>query len=173
LVHLVVGRIGRSHGVRGEVLVALRTDHPEDRFAAGAVLITEPADRGPLTVSAVRSHRDRLLVSFAGVTDRSAADRLRGTVLLSDVDEREQPADPEEFYDHQLRGLRVVTTDGRPVGEVADILHLPGQDLLAVRRAMGGEVLVPFVSAIVPVVDIAAQRLVVDPPGGLLDDAGG
>lgn len=171
---LVVGRVGRPHGVRGEVLVDSRTDRPEDRFADGAVLATEPAERGPLTVSAARWHGGRLLVRFAGVTDRVGAEQLNGTTLLTEVDERERPADPDEFYDHQLVGLEVVTAgDGPLVGTVDDVLHLPGQVLLSVRRPTGEEVLVPFVSAIVPVVDIDAGRLVVDPPGGLLDGADG
>jgi 16S rRNA processing protein RimM len=158
--------------VRGEVLVDPRTDRPDERFAIGAQLATEPADRGPLTVRAARWHRGRLLVSFAGSTDRAEAARLTGTTLLIDVDEHERAADPDEFYDHQLVGLDVVTAgEGRLIGTVDDILHLPGQDLLSVRMQTGEEVLVPFVSAIVPVVDLDAGRLVVDPPGGLLDGA--
>jgi 16S rRNA processing protein RimM len=173
-VQLVVGRVGRPHGVRGEVLVDPRTDRPDNWFAAGVVLATDPAGRGPLTVTAARWHHDRLLVRFAGVIDRVGAGELRGTTLLGDVDEGERSADPDEFYDHQLVGLEVVVVaDGRVVGTVADVIHLPGQDLLSVRRATGEEVLVPFVAAIVPLVDVDAGRLMVDPPGGLLDDIGG
>jgi 16S rRNA processing protein RimM len=124
-----------------------------------------------LTVRSVRWHQSRLLVTFAEVADRTAAEALRGLTLVVDVDASEEPDDPEEFYDHQLVGLAVTTTDGRAVGEVVEVLHGTGQDLLAVRTAAGDEVLVPFVTALVPVVDVRAGRVeVVDRPG-LLDPA--
>jgi 16S rRNA processing protein RimM len=166
---LVIGRIGRAHGIRGEVTVDVRTDDPEGRFAPGSVILTEPAEAGPLTVAAGRVHSGRLLLSFEGVADRTAAEALRGTVLVAEVDEDEVPDDPEEFYDHQLVGLAVQTVEGRPVGEVTQMLHLPGQDVFAVQRPDGGELLIPFVAEIVPDVDLAARRVVVDPPEGLLD----
>ena len=166
---VTVGVITRAHGVRGDVAVDVRTDSPEQRFGDGAVLITEPAQAGPLTVAKSRWHSGRLLVQFAGVADRTAAETLRGVRLLADIDERERPADPDEYYDHQLTGLSVRMTDGTSVGEVAEVVHLPGQDLLAVSRAGGGEVLVPFVAAIVPTVDLDAREIVVDPPPGLFD----
>lgn len=166
---VTVGVIGRAHGVRGDVAVDVRTDSPEVRFSRGAVLATEPAQAGPLTVADIRWHSGRLLVQFAGVANRSAAETLRGVRLLADIDERERPADPEEYYDHQLTGLSVRTEDGTLIGEVVDVVHLPGQDLLAVKRAVG-EVLVPFVTAIVPTVDLDAKEIVIDPPPGLLDD---
>lgn len=166
---VTVGVIGRAHGVRGDVAVDVRTDSPEVRFARGAALATEPPQAGPLTVAKIRWHSGRLLVQFAGVANRSAAETLRGVRLLADVDERERPADPEEYYDHQLTGLSVRTEDGTLIGEVVDVVHLPGQDLLAVKRAVG-EVLVPFVTAIVPTVDLDAKEIVIDPPPGLLGD---
>jgi 16S rRNA processing protein RimM len=166
---LVVGRIGRAHGIRGEVTVDVRTDDPEGRFAPGSVLLTDPAGSGPLTVAAGRVHSGRLLVSFEGVADRTAAEALRGTYLLAEAGDDEMPADPDEFYDHQLVGLAVVTTDGTSIGEVTEMLHLPGQDVVAVRRDVGREVLVPFVAEIVPEVDLAGRRIVVDLPEGLLD----
>ena len=175
---VVVGRIGKAHGVKGEVSVEPRTDEPERRFADGAVLSTrtprgiEPhtADRPTtLTVRRTRWHQSRLLVTFVGVDDRTAAEKLRGLSLVLDLDPDEVPEDPEEFYDHQLVGLAVSTTDGRAVGEVSEVLHSTGQDLLAVRTGAGTEVLVPFVSALVPVVDVRGGRVeVVDRPG-LLD----
>lgn len=166
---VAVGRIGRAHGLRGEVAVDPRTDAPEVRFASGASLTTEPAAAGPLTVSATRWHSGRLLVHFAGVPDRTAAEGLRGVRLYAEVDQAERPDDPDEFYDHQLVGLAVVTVDGVLVGELAEVLHLPGHDVLSVRAPEGREVLVPFVSKIVPEVDLPARRIVVDPPAGLLD----
>jgi 16S rRNA processing protein RimM len=122
-------------------------------------------------VRASRWHSGRLVVAFEGVSDRTAAEGLRGTLLMLDTDDIPSPADPDEFYDHQLIGLGVVTAAGQPVGVVADVLH-HGQDLLVVRREdAGAEVLVPFVGAIVPDVDVAAGRVVIDPPPGLLDPA--
>jgi 16S rRNA processing protein RimM len=170
---LVVGRIGRPHGIRGELTVQVHTDDPDLRFAAGSVLATEPAARGPLTVSSSRWHSGRLLVSFDGCADRTSAEGLRGTLLVIDSAEAGPAAGPEEFHDYQLIGLDVVTVAGEPVGAVTDVLH-QGQDLLVVRPGPGGgaataEILVPFVAAIVPEVDVTAGRLVIDPPPGLLD----
>jgi 16S rRNA processing protein RimM len=173
---LVVGRIGRPHGIRGDVTVEVRTDDPELRFVAGTVLVTEPAAAGPLTVDAVRWHSGRLLASFAGVQDRDGAEELRGVLLVVDSGDLNEPADPDSFRDYQLIGLAVTTTAGESVGQVADVLH-HGQDLLVIAgqgpRA-GAQILVPFVAALVPEVDVAGGRLVIDPPPGLLDpdDAG-
>jgi 16S rRNA processing protein RimM len=167
---VVVGRIGRPQGVRGEVTVEVRTDDPEERFADGAVLLTEPPERGPLTVEHARDHSGRLVVLFAGVPDRGAAERLRDTLLQVDVRTLAPLDDPDEFHDWQLVGLAAVLADGTAVGAVADVLHLPHGDVLAVRRADGTEALVPFVRAIVPEVDVAGGRVVLDPPPGLLDE---
>ena len=166
---LVVGRIGRAHGIKGAVTVEVRTDEPELRLAPGAVLLTDPASAGPLTVESGAVHSGRLLLHFAGVADRNAAEALRNTVLIAEVDPEELPEDPEEYYDHQLLGLDAVLTDGTEVGEVADVVHLPYQDLLSVRTKDGREVLVPFVHRIVPEIDLENQRAVLDPPPGLLD----
>lgn len=165
---VVVGRIARPHGIRGDLTVEVRTDEPERRFAVGAVLATDPADRGPLTLSASRWHSGSLLVRFDEVPDRTAAEQLRGTWLVLDTAEIGSADDPDEFYDHELIGLTAVRSGGEPVGEVTDVLH-HGQDLLVVTAPGGGELLVPFVAAIVPEVDVAAGRLVIDPPPGLLD----
>ncbi|HEY9409952.1 MAG TPA: ribosome maturation factor RimM [Jiangellaceae bacterium] len=166
---VTIGRIGRAHGIRGEVTVDVRTDTPDERFTDGAVLATDPAAAGPLTVRRARWHSGRLLVHFAGVADRTAAELLRGVSLLAEIGADESTGDPEEFFDHQLLGLSVVTPDGAEVGEVSDVVHAPGQDLLAVRRPGAAEVLVPFVAELVPEVDLDAGRLVVDPPPGLFD----
>ena len=166
---VVVGRIGRPHGIRGEVTVEVRTDAPDARFAPGSVLGADPARVGPLTVAAVRWHSGRLLLLVEGSHDRTSAEALRGIVLSAEVDDDEVPEDPEEFFDHQLRGLAVVTTDGTAIGVVDDVVHLPGQDLLSVRREGGREVLVPFVTEMVPEIDLGAGRVVIDPPPGLLN----
>ena len=170
---MVVGRIGRPHGVRGQVTVEVRTDDPDLRFAPGTALLTEPAVRGPLTVEAARWHSGTLLLTLAlpdgtVVGDREAADSLRNTMLLVPLADLPQLEDPDSFYDHQLVGLAAVLPDGSPIGEVTGVRH-EGTELLVLARTGGGELLVPFVSAIVPTVDLAAGRLVVDPPEGLLD----
>ncbi|MGP3920802.1 ribosome maturation factor RimM [Nonomuraea sp. 10N515B] len=164
---LVVGRIGRPHGVRGEVTVEVLTDEPERRFVVGTSIATDPADRGPLVVTGRRWHKDFLLIMFDGVTDRDVAEELRGTMLVIDSADVEPSDDPDEFHDHQLIGLAVETVAGDPVGEVTDVLH-HGQDLLVVRRKGADEALIPFVKALVPEVDLQGGRLVVDPPEGLL-----
>jgi 16S rRNA processing protein RimM len=164
--------------------VETRTDEPDRRFADGAVLRTRlPRGGAPhggdrpatLTVQRTRWHRSRLLVTFDEVPDRDAAEAVRGLTLVTDVDLDEAPEDPEEFYDHQLVGLAVVSTEGAPVGEVAEVVHGSGQDLLVVRTPDGGEVLVPFVTALVPVVDVPGGRVEVADRPGLLsplpDDA--
>ena len=165
---LVVGRVGRPHGLRGEVTVDVRTDDPAQRFVPGSELTTEPPDRGPLKILVARWHSGRLLLSFDGYPDREAAEELRGTVLVVDSADLAPLADPEEFYDHDLIGLQVDTVAGEQVGVVADVLH-HGQDLLVVDGIGGAQILIPFVTAIVPEVDVASGRLIVDPPPGLLN----
>lgn len=168
---LVVGRVGRPHGLRGEVTVEVRTDDPDQRYAPGSKLATIPAQRGPLTVARSRWHSGRLLVQFLGCDDREQAEALRDVVLAIDSAELAPLSDPAEFYDHDLIGLRVLTVSGEDVGSVADVLH-HGQDLLVVdgtgARA-GTQVLIPFVAPIVPEVDVPGGKLVIDPPQGLLD----
>ena len=166
---LVVGRIGRAHGIRGDVFVAVRTDDPEARFAAGSVLATDPAEAGPLTVAEARNHSGKLVVSFAGYTDRTAAETLRGVRLVIDSDDLEPTDDPDEYHDHELVGLAVALGDGTPLGAVSEVVHGPAGDLLAIAREGGGEVLVPFIHEFVPEVDLAAGRVVVTPPSGLLE----
>jgi len=163
-----VGRVGRAHGIRGDLLVHVRTDEPDRRFAPDTTFQT---DRGPLTVASMRWHGQRLLVQFAHVHDRTSAERLTGVELRLDVPDDERPDDPDEYYDHQLIGLHARQESGAAIGHVTDVLHLPAQDVL-VLDADGREVLVPFVSEVVPVVDLAGRELVVRPQPGLIDDAG-
>jgi len=167
---LVVGRIGKPQGIKGEVTVEVRTDDPQARFAEGAVLLADPAERGPLTVASSRWQNARLVVAFEGVTTRNDAEALRETLLQVDARTLPPPEDEDEFHDHVLRGMAAVLVTGEPLGEVVDVLHLPHGDVLVVRRSdSGAEVLVPFVKAMVPTVDVAARRLEVEPPEGLLD----
>ncbi|MBO9520172.1 MAG: ribosome maturation factor RimM [Nocardioidaceae bacterium] len=168
--YLVVGRIGKPHGLKGEVSVEPRTDEPERRFAAGASLQVErprPGAGGTLTVRASRWHSGRLLVTFEEITDRNAAEAARGTVLVVPVDPDEQPEDPEEFYDHQLVGLAVESPDGTRLATVTRVEHTGAQDLL-VLDVDGRSVLFPFVQALVPLVDVRGGRVVVDDRPGLL-----
>jgi 16S rRNA processing protein RimM len=146
--------------------VQVRTDFPEQRFAVGAQLLDDTGRA--LTVEVVRPHRGVLLVRFAGITDREAAAELRGHTLIVDVAELPDLTEPDEFYDHQLEGLTAVGPDGAALGTVREVVHAPASDLLVVDTARG-EVLVPFVRAIVPEVDLPGGRVVLDPPAGLLD----
>ncbi|MCP2339719.1 ribosome maturation factor RimM [Actinomadura rupiterrae] len=167
---IVIGRIGRPHGVRGDSTVDVRTDDPDLRFAPGTEIATDPEDAGPLTVERARWHSGRLVVRFAGADDRDAADALRGIWLVVDADDIPASDDPDDFHDAQLVGLAVRTVDGTDVGEVTEVRH-HGQDLLVIRRAGSREeLLVPFVAALVPEVDVPGGRLVIDPPPGLLDE---
>jgi 16S rRNA processing protein RimM len=167
----VVGRVVKPHGIRGELVVDVHTDSPEERFVPGAVLATRARDgaSGTITIAAARPHTGRLLVTFEGVAGRDAAEAMRGLLLLVDAADLTPSDDPEEFYDHELEGLEVVDVHGARLGVVAEVLHTAGSELLAVRRDGGGEILVPFVTDIVPTVDVAAGRVIVDPPEGLLD----
>ncbi|MFE9815620.1 ribosome maturation factor RimM [Streptomyces sp. NBC_00236] len=168
---LVVARIGRAHGIKGEVTVEVRTDEPELRLGPGAVLATEPASTGPLTIETGRVHSGRLLLRFEGVRDRTAAEALRNTLLIAEVDPAELPEDPEEFYDHQLMDLDVVLADGTEIGRITEITHLPSQDLFIVERPDGTEVMIPFVEEIVSEIDLEEQRAVITPPPGLIDES--
>ena len=210
---LVVGHIGKPHGLRGEVLVTVRTDEPEERFVAGSVFTTEvprdrrvstgparaaggpaaggpaaggPAAAGPaaggatppgveykvpaeLTLESLRWHQGRVIAQFSGVHDRTIAEALRGVLLQVDSSGLTPPDDPDEFHDHQLVGLSVVSADGTVLGTVDRIDHAPSSDLIVLRRADGGTALIPFVTAMVPTVDLPGGRVVVDLPEGLLD----
>lgn len=167
---VVVGRIGRPHGVRGGVTIEVRTDDPDARFAVGRVLHTDPPTAAPLTVAWRNGAPPRLVVGFETVGDRDAALELRGRYLTVDSQTLPDTGDPDEFHDHQLRDLIVETADGAAVGTVVEVRH-PGQDLLVIDPGGGGgELLVPFVKAIVPEVDLTTGRIVITPPPGLLDE---
>jgi 16S rRNA processing protein RimM len=184
---LFIGQILRPHGIRGEVLVDVRTDAPDERFAVGSVLTTDPTAvrRLPagrtgrvfaphlvpetLTIAVARPHLGRFIVLFDGIADREAADTLRGVLLCIDRAEITSSDDPEEFNDVELVGLTAVDAAGQRLGEVVRVDHPPASDLLVVRLPDGRDALVPFVRAIVPEVDIPGGRVVLTPPGGLFD----
>jgi 16S rRNA processing protein RimM len=169
---LVVGRVIKAHGIRGEVVVEVRTDDPESRFREGAPLRGKPPGDGAerrYAVESARAHGSRLLVRFEGVDDRDAAESLRGVVFVVDSADLPPIEDPDEFYDYQLEGLLVRTVGGREVGTVADVLHTAAGELLAVQAEAGTEVLVPFVSAIVTSVSLRDGTIEIDAPEGLLE----
>ncbi len=141
------------------------TDEPARRFVVGAVL---QAGARRLTCERVRTHSGRLLVTFEEIADRTEAEALTGTSLTLDVDEAEQTGEDDAWFDHQLVGLQVRLGE-KVIGSVVRIDHGAGQDLLLVANEAGRQALVPFVRAIVPVVDVEAGFVVLDPPGGLLD----
>ena len=170
---LVVGRVVKAHGIGGEVVVDVRTDDPDDRFAPGTALRTRARDKTERTfvVESMRAHGGRLLVRLDGVAGREAADALRGSLFIVDTADLPPADDPDEFYDHELEGLRVRTLAGVDVGVVAEVLHTAAGEILSIRPGEGDgpEILVPFVSAIVTSVSTADGLIEIDPPDGLLD----
>ena len=165
---VAVGRVGRPRGVRGATFVEPWTDDPDERFAAGTVLRTEPDGAGPLTVASSSTSGGKLVVQFESVDDREAAEALRGVRLLVPASGRPVLDDPDDFYDTDLIGLVARTLAGADLGPVRDVLHAGGADYLVLDHD-GREVLVPFVRAVVPTVDVAEGAVVVDPPDGLLE----
>ena len=158
---LNVGRIGRAHGILGEATIEVRTDDAATRFALGAVLQTDT--HGDLVVDSVRVHNGILLLSFVGHTDRNAIEKLRDVLLYADVDIDAPGEDEDDYHVLQLIGCTAFLEDESELGKVSDVLNLPGQDVLVIRST-NGEVLIPFVRALVPIVDITAKKLVVIPP---------
>lgn len=170
---LTVARIGRAHGLRGEVALDLRTDDPAARLAVGTALDTDPASAGPVTVQRTRTAQGRWYVTFDQITDRTAAEGLRGVLLVVEVDEADltdgEDSDDDSWYRHELVGLRAERVgDHALLGTVVDLEHPPAHDLLVLREPDGTVSRVPFVRQIVPVVDVAGGRVLLDPPGGLL-----
>ena len=169
---LTVGRVVKAHGISGEVVVEIRTDDPAARFAPGSTLRAKGSRDDGLertyVVESAREHGGRLLVRLAGVADRDAADAMRGSLFVIDSDDLPPIDEPDTYYDHQQDGHQVRTTTGQDVGVVAEVLHTAAGELLAVKRD-SGEVLVPFVSAIVTSVSLDDRIVEIDPPEGLLD----
>jgi 16S rRNA processing protein RimM len=172
---LRVGRLVKAHGLKGALKLELYTDDPDRRFAAGSTFTLQvpessPWHGKPLTVREFRWMNSHPVAFFAGVDDRAAAEELVRAILWIDEDAAAAPVEDDAWYDHQLVGLDVVR-EGEVIGRVARVDHLPAQDLLAVRTTGSDdrEVLVPFVKAIVPEVDIVAGRVVVTPPAGLFE----
>lgn len=171
---LLIGRVVKSHGVKGEVAVEVTTDDPDIRYAVGEVLRGRQAGKElELTIKSVRPHQQRLLVTFEEIPSRTEADSLRGMQFFAAPLEREEDADPDEFYDHELIGLRVLRDNGdgnepEEIGSVTGVMHTPARQILEVDYN-GKTVLVPFVIDIVPEVDLDAGTATITPPEGLLD----
>jgi 16S rRNA processing protein RimM len=168
-VQLVVARIGRAHGVRGEVTIEVRTDKPEERFFVGGVLDTEPANLGPLRITSVRNHNGTLLLSFEGKEDRSKVEELRNALLVANVELSGEELDEDEFHATEILGCSVLLESGELVGEVIDILQLPSQDTLVVKKLSDGdEILIPFVKKHVPELNLKSRKIVVKNVEGLI-----
>ncbi len=157
---LNVGRIGRAHGILGEATIEVRTAEPERRFAIGAEVLTE---NGKLKIASARVHNGILLIGFEGITDRNGIEKLRNTLLYSEVDINEPGVDEDDYHVQQLIGLKAELEDGSEFGVITEVLNLPAQDCLAIKTE-SGEVLIPFVRQLVPVVDLKAKKVVVIPP---------
>lgn len=169
---LVVGRIVKAHGISGELVVDVRTDDPDERFAPGNRLRLKARRDGSVqdvVVESARPHGARMLVRLVGVADRDGADALRGNVFVIDSADLPPIEDPDEFYDHQLEGLAVCARDGRRIGSVAEVLHTAAGELLSVRDEQGREFLIPFVGAIVTSVSLSSGVIEIEPPEGLLE----
>ncbi|MDN5964007.1 MAG: ribosome maturation factor RimM [Actinomyces sp.] len=156
--------VGAPHGLKGEVYVDIRTDDPE-RLSPGSVLDTDSPDTPHLTVEALRSHKGRVMATFAEVPDRSAAESLRGCRIVV-----EEEPEEDAWYAHELVGLQVLTPGGEILGEVVGLRPGAAQDLLLVRHT-DRTVMVPFVTALVPTVDLEEGTVTVDAPPGLFDEA--
>jgi 16S rRNA processing protein RimM len=169
-VQLVVARIGRAHGVRGEVTIEVRTDKAEQRFFEGALLETQPSNWGPLKIASVRNHNGTLLLSFEGRDDRNSAEALRNVLLLADVEVDTDKLDEDEFHATEILGCVAVLESGQVLGKVVDILQLPSQDTLVVNRddESSEEILIPFVRKHVPEIDLEKKRLIVRDMEGLI-----
>jgi 16S rRNA processing protein RimM len=158
---LLVGRIGRAHGILGEATIEVRTDDPDSRFAVGAKVNTDK--HGDLTIVSGRVHNGILLLGFEGITTRNQIEEFRNEMLYCDVDINATSEDEDEYHVLQLIGCTTFLESGEVFGEVTDVINLPGQDLLAIETEQG-ESLIPFVHQLVPEVDVKNKRIVVIPP---------
>jgi len=169
---LRVGRLLKAHGLKGALKLELYTDDPARRFTPGAVFTLQVPSGTPwhgktLTLAELRWYNGQPVAFFQGVDDRTAAESLVKAILWIDQP-TDEPDEPDAWYDYQLVGLRALR-DGVEVGTVTRVEHLPAQDLLVVR-AGDRDVLVPFVSAIVPLVDVASGTVTLTPPAGLFEE---
>ncbi|MFF2843834.1 ribosome maturation factor RimM [Paenarthrobacter sp. NPDC057981] len=164
---LQVARIGKPHGIRGEVTVQVLTDAPAERFVAGTEFVVEPASAGPLTVRSARWNKDILLLGFEEIADRNAAEAIRGAKLFIETEELDDDGE-EGWYEHELVGLEA-RVGAQTVGKVAALNTMPAQDLLVIESVDGKEILVPFVDEIVPEVNVEEGYILITPPAGLFE----
>lgn len=164
---VLVATIGKPFGVRGQVTIRLRTDEPELRLAVGSSVFTREADGDELVVENLRLESPGGVIGFTRIADRGQAEELRGQDLWAEVDPERAPAEPEEWYDHQLTDLPCYSPGGEYLGKIVAVEHHPAHDSLVVRTA-DGDRFVPFVRQIVP--EVGQGRVVIDDPGGLLGD---
>jgi 16S rRNA processing protein RimM len=167
---VVVGRLGRPHGVKGEINVEVLTDEPEKRFLKGIKLTLQNQNK-ELTVASARVHTKKLLVTFEEISDRNLAEDLKGCYLVVELDNSEIPQAGDAFYEDQLIGLTAVSQNEEVLGEVIEVIYRTAQDLLVIKTLDNREILVPFVDEIVPKVDLTQKRIVLNPPKGLFDEA--
>lgn len=168
LVEVRIGKVGRAHGLKGDVAIDLRTDEPGRRFTPGAKLALGEGGKS-VEVGSTKWHKGRLIVTFVGYPDRTAVEGITGQWLSVKVPADEMPSEPEEYFDRQLVGLSVLDHTGRTVGTITEVQHMPAQDMLHID--VNGEIrLVPFVSALVPSVDLAAGNVTLADVKGLLED---
>lgn len=171
--HLVVGHVNKAHGTKGEVFIWPLTDHPDSTFASGASLLLGdgeaalPPEPVVLVIAESRAYRRGFLVRFEGVHDRAGSEALRDRYVLRDLDQVGTPEQGEVFY-HDLLGMEAVTVDGRSVGEVVEVYELQAADLLEIRGPDKTH-MIPYISSMVRSVDVEQNRVVLDPPDGLLD----
>ncbi len=166
---VVVGRLGRPHGVKGEINVEVLTDEPEKRFLKGIKLTLQNQNK-ELTVVSARVHTKKLLVTFEEISDRNLAEDLKGCYLVVELDNSEIPQAGDAFYEDQLIGLTAVSQNDEVLGEVIEVIYRTAQDLLVIKTLDNREILVPFVDEIVPKVDLTQKRIVLNPPKGLFDE---
>ncbi|VEI12694.1 ribosome maturation factor RimM [Trueperella bialowiezensis] len=162
---LTVAIIGRPQGLKGEVKLDVRTDAVEERLALGAMLETDPAEMGPVTVAKRREYKGQVFVTFEEYPDRSGAEALRGTKLVIESDEDE--VEDDAWFAHELKGLEALDPEGYELGIVVGLEYMPGHDLLVVREPDGIITRVPFVKEIVTEVDLEDNCVVIDAPPGL------
>ena len=166
---LVVGRLGRPHGVHGEISVEVRTDEPEIRFAKGSKLSLKESNN-QLTVLSSRWHQEKMLVKFEEITDRDLANDIKGKTLVIEIDPASIETKKDQYYEFQLTGLKVIDKNEKTLGQIKEVITGLAQDLLVVETEERKEVLVPFVKQIVINVDLNQKLITMDPPRGLFDE---
>lgn len=166
---LVVGRLGRPHGVHGEISVEVRTDEPEIRFAKGSKLSVRESNN-QLTVLSSRWHQEKMLVKFEEITDRDLANEIKGKTLTIKIDPNSIETKKDQYYEFQLAGLKVIDKNDKTLGQIKEVITNLAQDLLVVETVDKREVLVPFVKQIVTNVDLDKKQVIMDPPTGLFDE---